>query len=150
MAAATISAYNGFGDLLVKAANWSTLPPIKCRLHTSSYTFAATHNVLADLSAEVGTTNTGYTAGGVMLANVSYLRTTNVVKIDADDAVWTAGSAGLTARWAILHYSGTIDSLTDPLMLAVLLDSAPADVSAPATQEFRVAWNAGGIFTLTV
>jgi hypothetical protein len=148
--AATVTSYNGFADLLLKNAVWSTPPALKLRLHTSAYTFVATHNVIADLSNEVGTTNTGYTAGGQSLTGVTYNRTTNVVTIDAADAVWTAGSAGLTARHAILHYDGTIDSLASPLMLHILLDNTPADVTAPSGQEFRVQWNASGIITVTV
>jgi hypothetical protein len=77
---------------------------IKCALTTSAYTPAQdTHDFFNDVTNEV--TGTGYTAGGTTLANctVGYTAGTNVLKFDADDAVWTTST--ITARYAVVYDS---------------------------------------------
>lgn len=103
-------------------------------LSTSSTTFAGVTN-------EVGTTNTGYTAGGASITLT--LSGTTTVKIDIQtDPVWTAGSAGLTARFAAIYEVG------GDILCYCLLDSAPADVSVTEGNTLTVAAHTNGVFTL--
>ena len=117
----------------------------KVALHTSSGTQpGASTTTWAGLStSEVGTTNTGYTAGGEAVTLT--LTGTTVKTVDFDtDPVWTAGSAGLTARWAVIYEVG------GNVLCYSLLDDAPADVSVSDGNTLTVAANASGLFTLSV
>jgi len=103
-------------------------------LSTSSTTFAGVTN-------EVGTTNTGYTAGGASV-DLTLSGTTTVTADIATDPVWTAGSANLTARWAAIYEVGA------DILCFCLLDSTPADVTATSGNTLTVAAHASGVFTL--
>jgi hypothetical protein len=103
-------------------------------LSTSSTTFAGCTN-------EVGTTNTGYTAGGATIA-LTLSGTTTVTVDITTDPVWTAGTANLTARWAAIYEVG------GDILCFALLDSTPADVTATNGNTLTVAANASGVFTL--
>jgi hypothetical protein len=77
---ASITFYNNW-----KAAIAEVVPrtaTFKVTLHTSSYTFAATHNVYADLTNELATAN-GYTNGGLALASVTWTQTSGTATFDA-------------------------------------------------------------------
>lgn len=137
--------------------NWSaqiaeTVPrtaTFKVTLHTSSYTFAATHQVYADLTNELSTAN-GYTNTGQALASVTFNRSGAVTTFDAADTVWTASGGSIVARRAVVRAVGTFNSQVDPLVCSILLDTTPADVTTTATNTLTLGWNASGIFTVTV
>lgn len=103
-------------------------------LSTSSTTFAGCTN-------EVGTTNTGYTAGGIAV-DLTLAGTTTVTADIATDPVWTAGSANLTAKWAAIYEVG------GDILCFALLDSGGADVTATSGNTLTVAAHASGVFTL--
>jgi hypothetical protein len=131
-----IPAFNKEIDLLDDA--------IKCMLTTSTYVpDQDTHDYKNDVTNEVS--GTGYTATGVTLANdtLTYTAGTNVLMYDADDAVWTG--ATITARVAVVYDSTPATDATRPLLCYQLSD---ADIISTAG-EFRVAWAAAGIFTIT-
>ncbi|MDQ7832029.1 MAG: hypothetical protein RDU30_09865 [Desulfovibrionaceae bacterium] len=116
---------------------------LKCALLTSSYTPDATDAVLADLSGEVSSTETGYTTGGATLTDVTWTRSGATVTLDAANPAWT--SASFTARYAAIYKSGTANSITNPLIC--LLDFGSDKTCSNGT--FTVAFNASGILTLS-
>jgi hypothetical protein len=89
-------------------------------------------------------TGTGYTAGGVTLANqaVTQDNTDNEGVYDADDAVWS--SSTLTARGAVI-YKDTGTPSTSPLI--AWLDFTTDKSSSNGT--FQIVWNSEGIVNLT-
>jgi hypothetical protein len=103
-------------------------------LGTGSTTFAGVTN-------EVGTTNTGYTAGGISVA-LTQSGTTTVTVAMTTAPVWTAGSANLTAKWAAIYEVGG-----DVLCFATL-DSGGADVTATNGNTLTVGSNGGTVWTL--
>lgn len=146
MAAATITFYNDFREALGDGRIDLDNDTFKLALCTSSYTpNAETHTGYSDLTNEVANGN-GYTTGGETLTSVTWTQSTATVTFDADDVVWTASGGSITARYAIL-YDDT--DTNDCLVAYILLDSAPADVTATDGNTLTVAWNASGIFTLT-
>lgn len=152
MAAGTFQFYDATAKSLLGGADFTT-NTIKLALVTSSYTpDQDTHNEWADVSAnELGTTNTGYTAGGYTLTTPVLTEITKGFKFSSDNAVWTAGSANLPAwRYAVMYVSGTVEAITNPLIGYFLGDSTPADVPATTTgNQLTVQCPAAGWFDLT-
>ena len=140
--AVTISLYNHTAARFANGAN-AVGDTYKVKLLTAA-TFDATH---ATLAATGGTeaSNTGYTAGGATLANVAVTTvTTNDAKFDADDVTWTATGAALEAAYAIIYNDTDAD---DPPV--AFIDFGGTE-SAGAGTDFKIVWNASGIFTFTV
>lgn len=143
--AASITFYNNWKEAINDAALRAAT--VKVTLHSSSYTFAATHSVYADLTNELSTAN-GYTNGGATLGSVSWDQTGGTATFDAADTTWTASGGSIVARRAVIRVVGTINSQVDPLIASVLLDTTPADVTTTTGNTLTLAWNASGIFTL--
>jgi hypothetical protein len=140
--AVTISLYNHTAARFASGAN-AVDDAYKVKLLTAA-TFDATHTTLA---ATGGTeaSNTGYTAGGATLANVAVTTvTTNDAKFDADDVTWAATGAALEAAKAIIYNDTDAD---DPPV--AFIDFGGTE-SAGAGTDFKIVWNASGIFTFTV
>jgi len=141
--AVTISLYNQTAKLFADGSN-AVADTYKVALYTAA-TFDATNTTLAGVTKTEATTGTGYTAGGQALANVAVTTvTTNDAKFDADDVVWTASGGSITASYAII-YNDT--DANDPPLAFIDFDGSQ---SAGDTTDFKVVWNANGIFTFTV
>jgi hypothetical protein len=111
----------------------------------SAATFDATHTTLAATGGTEATGGTGYTAGGESLANVSVTTvTTDDAKFDADDVTWTASGGSITASYAIIYNDTDAD---DPPIAFIDFDGSQ---SAGDGTDFKIVWNASGIFTFTV
>ena len=140
--AVTISLYNHSAARFASGAN-AVGDTYKVKLLTAA-TFDATHTTLA---ATGGTeaSNTGYTAGGATLSGVAVTTvTTNDAKFDADDVTWTASGSALAASYAILYNDTDAD---DPPVAFIDFDG---EESAGDGTDFKIVWNASGIFTFTV
>lgn len=145
--AVTINFYDSFREYLGDGTIDLDTHAFKVALLTSSYTpSASTHTVYADISgSEVSSTNTGYTTGGATLTGVTWTKSGATVTLDAADASWVAGTAGLTARYAVI-YDDTPTVPSKPLVAYVTFDS---DVTASSGNTFTLAWNSSGILTLS-
>ena len=143
--AASITFYNNWKSAVNDAALRAAT--IKVTLHSSTYTFAATHSVYADLTNELTTAN-GYTNGGATLTSVTFSQTSGTATFDAADTTWTASGGSIVARRAVIRVVGTINSQVDPLIASILLDTTPADVTTTTGNVLTLAWNASGIFTI--
>lgn len=113
----------------------------KVALVTSGYLFSNTHTQWADASANE-ISGAGYTAGGQTLANVAGAMDDTTWKMTAAPTTWTGLSA--TFRAAIVYKQGTFGGLTDPVLLYVLFDDTPADVTVSGT-DFTISWSANGL-----
>ncbi|MEA3480056.1 MAG: hypothetical protein U9R60_17875 [Bacteroidota bacterium] len=87
-------------------------------------------------------TGSGYAQGGKALTNKAMTYSGYISKFDADDLVWA--SSTITGRCLALWKNGTGNGIVNPLILFVLLDDTPADVSSN-NSDFSVLWNAAGI-----
>jgi hypothetical protein len=111
----------------------------------SAATFDASHTTLAATGGTEATAGTGYTSGGQALANVAVTTvTTNDAKFDADDVTWTASGGSISASYAIIYNDTDAD---DPPIAFIDFDGSQ---SAGDGTDFKVVWNASGIFTFTV
>lgn len=141
--AVTISLYNHTAKLFAEGSN---IPgdTYKVMLCTAA-TFTASDTTLAGVTKTETTGANGYTTGGQALANVAVTTvTTNDAKFDADDLTWTASGGSITASYAII-YNNT-DANSPPI---AFIDFGQSE-SAGAGTDFKIVWNASGIFTFTV
>jgi hypothetical protein len=142
---ASITFYNNWKAAINDAALRSAT--IKVTLHSSSYTFSASHSVYADLTNELSTA-AGYTNGGQTLTSVSWGQSGGTATFTAANAVWAASGGSIVARRAVIRVVGTFNSQVDPLIASVLLDTTPADVTTTTGNNLTLAWNGSGIYTL--
>ena len=147
MAAATTTVYANAQKHLDDDVDWSS-DTIKVTLHSSAYTPASSHEFFNSVTNELSTAN-GYTNGGATLGTKSRTVTGNVTAYKAAATTWTAGAGQtLTARYAVVR-KDTGTASTSPVLCYVLLDSAPADVSA-TNAAFTLTWDStDGVFKVT-
>lgn len=113
----------------------------KMALFQSTSNLSTSSNTFAALTNEVGVTNTGYTAGGTSIA-MTMSGTTTVTVVMTTAPVWTAGSANLTAKWAVIY------EVTGNIICYALLDSGGADVTATSGNTLTVGSDGGTVLTL--
>lgn len=141
--AVTISLYNHTAKLFAEGSN-AAADTYKVKLYSAA-TFDATDTTLTDVGGTEATAGTGYTAGGETLANVAVTTvTTNDAKFDADDVTWTASGGSITASYAVIYNDADTD---DPPLAFIDFDGSQ---SAGDGTDFKIVWNANGIFTFTV
>jgi len=139
----TVSVYNHTAKLFADGSN-AAADSYKVMLCTAA-TFNAADTTLAGITKTEVANGNGYTTTGKALTNVAVTTvTTNDAKFDADDVVWSASGGAITASYGIL-YNDT-DANDPPL---AFLDFGGSQ-SAGDTTDFKIIWNASGIFTFTV
>lgn len=148
MAAGTFTLYNSVAELIADGTIDLDSDTFSLILVTSSYTPNLAHDEYSDVSgSEVANAN-GYTTGGSALTSVTWGQTGGIATFDSDNVVWTATGGSITARYAILKDD---TSTNDKLIGYVLLDTAPADLTATAGNTLTVGPHvSNGWFQLTV
>ena len=119
---------------------------IKVALCTATYApDQDAHDYFDDITNEVSSSGTGYTAGGATLGSptLTYTAGTNVLKLSGDNVSWAAST--ITARYAIIYDSSPGTAGTNPLLCYV--DFGGNVTSTAGT--FTITWAAGGIATIT-
>lgn len=146
---ATGAIYNSAKKKLIDGSIDLDTDTVSVTLHTSSYTpDIDAHDFYDDLTNELPTAS-GYTAGGVNLANKSITvdNTNNRAYLDADDSTWTA-SGTLTWRYAVLR-KNTGTAATSPVIGYI---DFVTDRSVVSGETLYIQWAApgsGGILYLS-
>lgn len=102
----------------------------------------STHAVLADTTGEV--TGTGYSAGGATVS-LTHTLTGRRAQLGTPVVVWPGST--VTAKYAVLYKVGTVDSVTDPLIGYVLLQTDGTTISS-TSGDFRVAFGTEIVYQL--
>ena len=142
--AVTITLYNHTAKRFAEGTNASG-DTYKLKLY-SALAPSAAHTTLSavDGAGTEATTGTCYTTGGATLANVAVATvSTNDAKFDADDVTWTASGGSIAAAYGVI-YNDT--DANDPPLAYINFDGTQ---TATDGAEFKVTWNASGIFTFT-
>ena len=143
--AASIYLFNNWRKAAQSGANLNGAT-IKATLHTSSYTpNVATQAIYTDLANELSTAN-GYSSGGASLTGLAFNVSGATAVLTASPTVWTAVGSSLVARYLVLRYVGTVNFQVDPLVLYVLMDNTPADVTAAAGNALTATWSGSGVY----
>jgi hypothetical protein len=96
---------------------------------------------------EVGETNTGYTAGGAAIDLVTATVTTNDVAVTQAAVVeWTAGSANLVAKQAVIYQVGG----ANPILCFAALDTGHGDVTATSGNKLQIGGTSAAVINVTV
>lgn len=136
----SISLYNHTAKLFADGSN-AVGDTYKVKLLTAA-TFNATHTTESAAGGTEASGN-GYTAGGATLSGVTVTTTTtNDATFDANDVTWTASGGSIAATYARIYNS------TDSTPLA-FIDFGGTESAGDGT-DFKIVWNASGIFTFTV
>lgn len=141
MAAGTWTFTNGARTKLIDGTFDIDTDSWKMALFLSTSNLTTSSTTFAGVTNEVGTTNTGYTAGGTAVT-LTLSGTTTVTVAISTAPVWTAGSANLTAKWAAIYEVG------GNVLCFATLDSGGADVTATSGNTLTVGSNGGTVFTL--
>jgi hypothetical protein len=141
--AVTISLYNHTAKLFADGSN-AVGDTYKVKLLTAA-TFNATHTTLAATGGTEVANGNGYTTGGATLASVAVTTvTTNDAMFDAADVTWSASGGSIAAAYGII-YNDT--DTNDPPV--AFIDFGGTETAGDGT-DFKIVWNASGIFTFTV
>lgn len=140
---ATISIYNKFKEYIADGSIDLDTDTFKIILLDSSHTFTATNTQLTDVSANEIANGNGYTTGGATLSSVTWTESSGTVTFDAADVTWTASGGSITATDAVIYD----DTSTGDLLVASI-DFGGSQTAGDGT-DFKITWNASGIFTLS-
>ena len=113
----------------------------KVGLFTSSSNIGTASTTYASLTNEVSNAN-GYSTGGVTVSPLVLAGTTSVTVKFGTNPSWTATSAGITARFAVLYEN------SGDVICYCLLDNAPADVTVTSGNTLTIDSTTNPIFTL--
>lgn len=115
---------------------------LKVALVTSGYTLNTAHTAWSSISAYEVATGSGYTTGGIQLLNPVVTDS----MVDFDDVKWTALSK--TFRAAVVRAVGTYNSITDPVLLHILLDDTAGGTDITVSgSDYLIIWNVLGAFS---
>lgn len=146
--AETGHAYNNAAKHLMNGDVAFLTDTIKCIL-LASYTFAATHDTLADVLAAgteaTGGGSTGYTARGQALASKTITTSGTVTTLDCADIVWTTASGGTLAAAFCVYYK---DTGTNSTSFVIGMDDLGGTATATNGGTFTQA-TPSGIYTST-
>ena len=141
--AVTISLFNHTAKRFADGAN-AVGDTYKVALYTAA-TFDATATTLAGVTKTEVADGDGYTTGGLALTGVAVTTvSTSGAKFDADDASWSASGGPIAAEFAILYNDTDAD---DPPV--AFIDFGESRSASDGT-DFKIFWNASGIFTWAV
>jgi hypothetical protein len=139
--AVTIQVYNSFYEKLTEGFNMGS-DSFKVILLDNSHSFNAAHTQLSDVSANEIATGSGYTQQSKTLASVTSAQSSGTYTFDAADVTWTASGGAISAYHAVI-YNDT--DASDSLVCSINFDGQQ---TAADGADFKLIWNASGIFTL--
>jgi hypothetical protein len=94
-------------------------------------------------------TQFGYTQDTKAIAGQAWTEATGTVTFDCNDVQWIASGGSILARFAAIYDDDVASPVIDPIVCSTLLDDTPGDVEATDGNEFNIAMNASGVFTLS-
>lgn len=142
--AVTVSFYNNFIEDVGRARINLGSDVFKIML-VNGYTYNATHAAKASITGELSTAN-GYTAAGATLSNVTWAYGSSVTKFDADDVTWSASGGSIGPATGAVIYSDTSTTPTAD-RLVCYIDFGTSETAGAGT-DFKITFNASGIFTI--
>jgi len=146
--AVTMNRYNQFPEFFGDNTIDLDADTFAIMLMNSSHVFTATNTVRTDVSANQIATANGYTQAtgggtGELLVSVTWVNSGGTITFDAADASWTASGGSIGPATDAVFFSDT--AATDEL--AYSIDFGASETAGDGT-DFKITWNASGIFTV--
>jgi len=134
----------GFLSILNKEVDWAS-DAIRVSLHHNLVPNQDTYDYWDDVVGTECPATGNYVHNGALLGTptIGYTAGTNVVKLSGDPVTWAG--ATIHATHAVIYDSTPGADATNPLIAYV---DFGGDVDSTAG-DFMIAWNAGGILTIT-
>ena len=146
MAADPWTLTNGGAKLIADGSIPIDSGAFKCALYTVWNQITAASTVYAATN-EVSVTNTGYAAAGAAVDMVTATVTTNDVAITQAAVIeWTAGTANLAAKQAVIYYDGA----TKYILCFAALDTGHGDVTATNGNKLQIGGTSAAVINVTV
>lgn len=145
--AVTIFAYDQFAEFFGDNGIDLDLDTFKAELYNSTHVFDATDTARAAILANALATNFGYTNPGQDLASVTWISSSGTQTFDAIDTVWSASGGAIGPARTCVVYSDTSTSPAADL-LGVDVNFGQDETAGDGT-DFKITWNASGIFQIT-
>ena len=119
----------------------------KMELYNSNHQFTAVDDRRSQIQANSLATANGYTSPGKNLTSVTWIEAAGTLTFDAADTVLTAsgGIIGIAGNAVIYSDTATVPA-ADLLMCSINFDG---NQSAGDTTDFKIIYNASGIFTIS-
>jgi hypothetical protein len=118
--------------------------------YTPSVTSTGGHAVWGDVSASQVATGNGYVGGGATLANDAATAISGGFKYSSDNVTWTATGGSIPAwKYGVLYVSGSLWSLTSPLIGYFAGATTGTVPATTATNTLTISCPTAGWFTAT-
>lgn len=145
--AVTIFAYDQFAEFFGDNGIDLDLDTFKAELYDNVHTFAPTNTNRSQISANALGTAFGYASPGEDLTSVDWSTTTGTQTFDAADKVWTAAGGDIgPARFCVVYSDTSTSPFAD--LLGVDVNFGQDETAGDGT-DFKITWNASGIFQIT-
>ena len=120
-------------------------------LMNSTHVFTAANTIRTDVSANQLATQFGYTqaTGGLTgkeLASITWVEAAGVVTFNAADTTWTASGGSIGPADDCVLFDDTTTAVVDALAYSIEFDVSE---TAGDGTDFKITWNASGIFTVS-
>lgn len=145
--AVTIFAYDRFAEFFGDNGVDLDDDTFKAELYNATHTFTATNIQRSQISANALATNFGYTNPGQNLASVTWVTASGTQTFDAADVTWTASGGSIGPAQFCVVYSDT-STVPSADLLGIDVNFGTTETAGDGT-DFKVTWNASGIFTIT-
>jgi len=147
--AVTISFYDSMkefiGDNTIDLDD-TTAGVFTAELVDTNYTYAATHSKRADWSGDALASANGYTNPGQDMTSITWTGA-GTLTWDATDMSWTASGGSIGPAKHCIVYDDTTTTTTQTDSPLVDVNFGQEETAGDGT-DFKVVWNASGIFTL--
>lgn len=141
---ATIHIYNKFKLYLADGTIDMDNDQFKVALMDSNHTFVSTHTDFSQVASNEIAVGNGYTGGGKVIPNTTWIENGGNVTFDGDNVAWTAtGGVIGPAAHAVIYDDTATD---DKLVCSINFEGAQ---TAGEGTDFRITWNASGILRLS-
>ena len=145
--AVTIFAYDQFAEYFGDNGIDLDGDTFKAELLNSTHAFVAANTNRAQISANALATNFGYTNPGQVLASRTWVSSSGTQTFDGADTVWTASGGAIgPARYCVVYSDTSTAPAAD--LLGVDVNFGQDETAGDGT-DFKITWNASGIFQIT-
>jgi hypothetical protein len=148
--AVTINFYNKFMEYVGDGGIDLDNDSFKINLMNSTHVFTATHDDWLEVSANEIPTGNGYTQNTKTLTTPTWVEAAGVLTFDAADVTWTASGGPIPVSGDCTDAVVYDDTATVPAadLLMCSIDFGAAESAGDGT-DFKITWNASGIFTIS-